>query len=623
MDTIFTIIYGIFTLGILILVHEFGHFIAGKLTGIRVTGFSIGFGRGIISFTHKGTLYKLGWLPVGGYCRFAGEGEDLSDDRKGEPDEFYERPAWARLITVSAGVIFNFIFGFFIYWLLSLLGSSYVDAKPEVTVFDRKLQKFYGKSFARRRPGLPALTAGMQHGDHILSINGKKVSSFREMSLEVMSSGNETVRFLIRRNGRLFSKNVVIGLSRRTAGYLNVAPWAPPVLAVVCTRGAAWKSGLRPGDYIHAVDGEKIANSYLDLFRVLKQVAAATNTTRKIRIDYSRYSERPAVVNIERKKLASAVLPADEGIESKVGFRVCSPASVPGIKNGDFFISLNGKKIFDYLTFRAYLQELTKKTVSIRTVRGNPGGFFPGGEGVERTLPIALLKTFRPYNPPLVIGVQEAGALYRAGLRNRDIIIALNGGKLFTAASLSGKQHSTRSSGKVRVQVLRSRRATLELMLPAGSSSTGVLTSPDRYIFTTPSRGVIDAAGFAAGDFLASFSRIVKGLTKLFHKGVDIRESAGGPITLVGLSGKILKERSFRSWLELLSLLSIAIGFMNLLPIPALDGGHIILNIVELIRRKRMSFKVLQRIQLIGITILFSLFVVIIFLDVMKLDTIF
>ena len=627
MDTIFTILYGIFTLGILIFVHELGHFVAGKLTGIRVVGFSIGFGRGIISFDRKGTHYKIGWLPVGGYCRFAGEGEDLSDDRKGEPDEFYERPAWARLITVSAGVFFNFLFGIFIYWVLAVSGGSYVSASPKLHIINKKMLEYYGPRHLKFRPFLPALAAGMQHGDRVLSINGKTIKSYRQLLLEVASSGKETLHLKILRDGKVIDKKVITAISRRSAGYLNVGAWAPPAVAAVSPGSVALKSGLQSGDYIFQVNGETVANSHEDLLRILRGVAARTNAERKVRIRYSRYDLKPVTLRVPSFVFRHCRFAADNMPAQRERFRVYSPAPLKGLNNGDYILSMNGKGVFDFSSFRKQVARIKKDPVVLNVISGNEAGIFPRVVSRKSIRAVAAGKAavsgISIYNPPALSVSGKGSPLFKSGFRDGDIIRSVNGSPVVSVRSL--RNLIRRSAGKkVAVSILRRRRGALVAVLKKGVSAFGIaVATPVRYVFVNPPMGIFSAVGSAVGEFVSSFSRIVKGLSKLFYKETEIQESAGGPLRIVGLSGKILKDGSFRNWLELLALLSIAIGFMNLLPIPALDGGHIILNIIELIRRKRMSFKVLHRIQLVGVSILFTLFFFIILLDVLKLDKIF
>lgn len=434
------IFYGLVTLGILVLVHELGHFILGKATGIRVVAFSIGFGRGIVSFERGGTLYKIGWLPVGGYCRFAGEGEDLSDDRQGAPDEFYERPAWARLLTVSAGVFFNFVFAWMIFFLLSFTGYSYSSPDNRVTVLSPAVT-------GETNTAYPAFSAGMRTGDRVLSVNGVQVRSFQEIVQQVAPRSGQQLTLRVERNGKVLEKKMQSGLRSTGAGFINVVPLYPAVVGSVQSNSAAAAAGLRPGDRILALNSQPVAS--------LHALIAALQ----------RYPGRPVRVQIERqgKQMELRAVPEKSKGSVRLGFSAAEPE----------------------------------------------------------------MKSFRV-----------------AGL------------------------------------------------------------------------GFFGSVGNAFSLFGENLKRLVEGIGLLFNKKVETRKALAGPVKIVMLSGTVMKESAFSSYLLFLGMLSIALGFFNILPIPAADGGHIMLTLIEMIRRRRFSFKVLQRIQLTGIVLLMTLFALVLFLDI-------
>ena len=442
-DIVLLIIYGLFSLGVLVFVHEMGHFIAGKLTGIRVTGFSIGFGRGIFSFDHKGTNYKLGWIPIGGYCRFAGEGEDLSDDRKGEPDEMYERPAWARLITVSAGAIFNFIFAIVIFSFISYFGYSYKSPGNKIVVLNKTLNSS-GKQF-------PALAAGLKTGDRLISINGVKTPNFKKIVENVAYNPLKNLKIKVNRNGKIKTFNVLTAIRSDGSGYINIT------------------------------------------------------------YDY------PVIIN--------------NVIKGK-------PADKAGLKLGDEIISINNKKIVFYRHFKILLNK-NKTSRAILTIKR---------KGKIRKIYI------KPY------------------------------------------------------QYKKSYMLGFMLKLPPGTKK-----------YYTSKFGIFGSIGNGFVMFGDTIKKFVKGIKSLFNKEVDKTKAIAGPIRVVLISGTVLKQSSFSQYAIFLAYISIMLGIMNLLPIPAVDGGHVVLNVVEMIRRKRMSFKILQRIQMVGLAILVSLMVMVLYLDIVNL----
>jgi regulator of sigma E protease len=174
----------VLVLGGMILVHEVGHFMAARLLGLGVKTFSIGFGPALCSWPGKKTVYRLGIFPLGGYVFLAGE-------RRGEPVEapftreesFAERGPGARLLVVLAGPIFNILLAWFIYWGLIWGGHGLV--LPEV---------------GHTLPGSPAETAGILPGDHIVSMNGKRIFSWDDLRYQVQASQGRDLNILVRRS---------------------------------------------------------------------------------------------------------------------------------------------------------------------------------------------------------------------------------------------------------------------------------------------------------------------------------------------------------------------------------------------------------------------------------------
>lgn len=174
MSTIIAII--IFSL--IILIHEFGHFLLAKLNGVTVNEFSLGMGPKLFSFEKGGTLYCLKALPFGGSCMM--EGEDESSDNEGA---FFNKPVWARISVVFAGPFFNFILAF----ILSVIITAWVGYDPPV--------------LGDIMEGFPAQAAGIEPGDTILSLNGTKMDVYREISMYLQMHAGEDVTVVYRHAG--------------------------------------------------------------------------------------------------------------------------------------------------------------------------------------------------------------------------------------------------------------------------------------------------------------------------------------------------------------------------------------------------------------------------------------
>lgn len=224
----------IFGLGVLILFHELGHFIAARGGGIRVKTFSIGFGPKLLRWRRGETEYALSSVPFGGYVQMAGETED-------EPDGFLSKSPWIRLMVVMAGPLANFILGFLFYWTAySVVGLSEVP----------------GRQVGKVAPGSWADIAGLQPGDEILSVQGKPFrgwSAFTEFFLHA-SGDDSLLTVTVRRLG----DTLTLKASVQNITDLGIQPAFPPTIARVVPGKPADRAGLRPGDRVLAVNGQEI-----------------------------------------------------------------------------------------------------------------------------------------------------------------------------------------------------------------------------------------------------------------------------------------------------------------------------------------------------------------------------
>jgi len=177
------ILIAILIFGILIAVHEFGHFITAKLLGVQVNEFSIGMGPAIFSKTKGETLYSLRVLPIGGFCAMEGEDED-SDN----PRAFGAAAGWKKLIILVAGAWMNFVTGLLICCVLMAGAAAFVE--PVVAGFVAEYpQEMVGE-------------AGLMEGDRILSVNGERIYLYSDITLFFSRSNGETMNLVIERNGQ-------------------------------------------------------------------------------------------------------------------------------------------------------------------------------------------------------------------------------------------------------------------------------------------------------------------------------------------------------------------------------------------------------------------------------------
>ena len=181
-----TLILFIVVFGVVVVAHEFGHFLLAKANGIHVVEFSVGMGPTLCSFTKNDTRYALKLFPIGGACMF--EGEDGLNTKEGEVSEgsFLHANVWGRISTVVAGPFFNFILAFVLSMVLIGLAGFDAPIVPEV------------------QEGMPMSEAGIQAGDRIISMNGEKIDIFREVTAFFQFNPvteNSVIEIVYERNG--------------------------------------------------------------------------------------------------------------------------------------------------------------------------------------------------------------------------------------------------------------------------------------------------------------------------------------------------------------------------------------------------------------------------------------
>lgn len=198
---LFTVLAFFLVIGPLIFIHEMGHYLAGRWFGVKADAFSIGFGREILGWTDKkGTRWKVGWLPLGGYVKFAGDmnpASTPSEEWLALPAEernrtFQAKPVWQRFIIVAAGPLVNFLFAILVY--IALFASYGQPQTPPVA--------------AAIREGSAAAAAGFQPGDRVLRIDGQQIGRFEDMITYIAIRPGQLMRFDIDRAGRQLTLDV-------------------------------------------------------------------------------------------------------------------------------------------------------------------------------------------------------------------------------------------------------------------------------------------------------------------------------------------------------------------------------------------------------------------------------
>lgn len=284
----FTLAAFLFVLTIVVFFHELGHFLAARWCGVKVQVFSIGFGREIFGFYDKhGTRWRFAWIPLGGYVKFMDDENaasvpsresirNMSDDERA--GSFHAKPLWQRAFVVAAGPLANFILAIVIFTgLFSLVGQRYTAALvDEISA------------------GSAAEQAGFKVGDRIVRIDGKVIETFGDMQRIVSVNANQTLQFIVERDGRQAAltatpalyevRRTVLGIKLKMTLFERFLSDAPPQIEQIATGSAAETAGFKVGDRIVEID-EKAIKSSVDLEKVVRGNADRTLKAVLIRQD--------------------------------------------------------------------------------------------------------------------------------------------------------------------------------------------------------------------------------------------------------------------------------------------------------------------------------------------------
>ncbi len=232
-------------LGVMVFVHEAGHFLAAKGFGVRVLTFSLGFGKRLFGFERGGTDYRVSILPLGGYVKMAGD--DPTAVLSGDPGEFLSRPRWQRFVIILMGPMMNFVLAVVVLaglYMFHFQKPAYEDQAVVIGAVD---------------PDSAAAQAGLQAGDRVVQFDGIKNPRWRDIKFKVLTGADHPIPLTVDRG----DKTLHMSLTPQTegqdgAGVAGWYPYVPLVVDKVEPGQPASEAGLKPGDKIVGLDGKPI-----------------------------------------------------------------------------------------------------------------------------------------------------------------------------------------------------------------------------------------------------------------------------------------------------------------------------------------------------------------------------
>lgn len=641
-------------LGLVIFFHELGHFAVAKWCDVKVERFSIGFGPIIYSFKWGETEYALSIIPFGGYVKMLGQ-DDVdpsqltSEEIALDPRSYSAKPVYQRMGIISAGVIMNIITGMLFFAFAFRLGVASTPCVVGAAI-----------------PGMPAWKAGIQPGDVITVIDGEKTNSFMDIIRSSAFSDGDIKMEGTHLDGQKFDVEITpdrtgtrpqIGLIQSKS--LQIPVFENPGTSVTQRGTAANKAepGFKQGDTIRTIDDQPVEN----FAQMQRMLAAKSSQTVKAGVTRKGAAESDIVeITVGNNPFHTLGLWMDIGpIEA---IQKGSPADRAGLKVGDKITHIDGQdvgKALNPLRLPNYFSSKAGETVAIVVNREQDGA-----QPAEVSLNVVPLDTpawlEKPIfsNTPLAVGslgiafhviptalkVEEGSPAEKAGIQPNDHIKKIKilfpgkdqaadwGGLEEVSYEFDDKNKNWANAFwemQVRpgwpVELTYSHKgkineAKLTPWINPNQSPEDQWSLPIRGITmqtlreTQQAQSMGQALGMGVQYTTNSAKDIYLTLRSLFTGRVSPLELSG-PVTIAKVAYEVSND-GYAQLLLFLGFLSVNLAVLNFLPIPVLDGGHMVFLCWEGITRKRPNEQVLAAATYVGMIFVLGLMIFVLYLDI-------
>jgi len=271
------ILLGLFGLGIVVFVHELGHFVAARLVGIDVEAFSVGWGKPVLKKTFRGVEYRLGMFPLGGYCKMRGhddvKGADGDAEAEPEKGSYFGASPIRRIAVCFAGPFFNLVFAAVVFSFVWGFGVEFSDQGNRIVLASDVTGQTY-----------PADEAGLRTGDRIVEVDGRETRLWHEIHRAFARNPGRVMPVTVERDGAIvrLDSHVVPVMDRNTgAGRIGISPWFDTRVMSVVPDSAACRAGLAAGDRVVEVNGRDVRNN-------VDVILAAAESPRRVTVVFER-----------------------------------------------------------------------------------------------------------------------------------------------------------------------------------------------------------------------------------------------------------------------------------------------------------------------------------------------
>lgn len=530
-------------LGVLIFVHELGHFLVAIWCGVRVEVFSLGFGKKLFKYTRGDTTYAVSIIPLGGYVKMFGEqpGSTISEEEK--KYAFTHKTVWQRVAIVLAGPMMNFFFAILVFLVVAMIGE---DVKSPV------LGDISAKSAAYQ--------AGFRSGDRLLNVNNKQINTWEDFQKLL---------------GRKDNGDLMLEVTLQHEGSNE------PTKLSVLAKAEANPNILSSHNFIANVEG---------------LTTVSTGTT--------------------------------------IGVNSGSPLLAVGLKTGDSIVSINGQKVTYWRDLDVVLAKANpKETLTLEVVGTREG------DKSEKIMTITLapiesiqalsLQTLGLESSELYLSkVIEGSPSAAAGLKQMDRLVSINNVPLNKWEDVISNIKSFDGKNPVSVVVSRDQKPVeLKITPKMTTQMTPGGVEEKRYTI-----GIAPLVNMAAPSFMVvktlnpamalvrGFDRTwdvsvmtIMSFVRLFEAKISPKNIGG--VLSIGQAASETFKMGLTSFLQMMAVISVNLFVLNLLPIPVLDGGHLVFYVIEIFKGAPLSLRKMELAQQVGMALLMSLMIFALFND--------
>jgi regulator of sigma E protease len=350
------IVVALIVLGIIIVIHELGHFAVAKFFKIKVETFSVGFGPRLIGFRRGETDYRISAFPLGGYVKMAGE--TPSDTITGEAYEFMSKPKWQRFLVAAAGPAMNVVLA------VALLTGLYV--------YGTELPEFMSglAIVGVVEPGSPAEQAGIKSGDQILAVDGKTTPNWQDIQTRVLTSAGRSIPITLQRQGVRSDVTVTpIRKGSEEAGFIGMGPLIRTIVGAVNPDSPAAMAGMQPGDEIIRVSGIDLRSSGKSIQETIQTIPEKTF---------------PITVLRQGQEVDLVVSPITQGGRKMIGIQIEWPTTLIKLGLADAIGKSVQTNVESATLIFQVLGRLFKREASMKQLDGPIGIIRVSGQALEQ-----------------------------------------------------------------------------------------------------------------------------------------------------------------------------------------------------------------------------------------------